>query len=314
MSETIASPQFRARPSKIPKRILSQATSASQYFGLEAVARPSRYRSASRSFERSLGDRWPLNPDHSLTLREVCSLQHKDEGEESDGSGNEDMVKKAYDEMDPAVLPVAAAGCQEENALLDTNHRTVERCLGWDASLIQFDCLDQSAIPLLHTAIICALETLDNRLEHWYHLGLQGWPEEPYIASGQGRLIDISGLSQNILADCTLAISMNTNFEELKPTSSTADSNMPPQMLSIRAEFQREILVRLLGMLQHIVAVAAPDSRNCHKSVLRWKLVVRGSLDLSLDLRALGSTLRLVLCVSRTQRKKILAFLGHPLL
>ena len=171
-------------------------------------------------------------------------------------------------------------------------------------------------MPLLHAAIFNALETLDDRLEHWYHLGIQGWSEKPHISPGLGRLIDVSGLSHKILADCNLPIPVNTDREGLKnPISSAADLNkMPPHMLSIGTELRRETLVRRLSMLQHIVAVTAPDIEGCRRKpiTLQWTLVVKGTLDLSLGLRALGAPLRLMLCVSPTQREKILAFFGHP--
>ena len=95
--------QCRARPSKIPIRTLSQATSASQDFGLEVIARPNRHRSASRSFERSLGQLWSLSPSHSWFLHVASPLKDEIEEGGSGGLGNEDMAEKADDEKDSNV-------------------------------------------------------------------------------------------------------------------------------------------------------------------------------------------------------------------
>ena len=333
MQTTNATAQHFARPSKIPIRAVSQAASASQYFGLEAtpkpfqnqhatrlyqdrsVARPRRDRSASRSFERSLGHQWFRNPNHSLSLRTASLQEIEDEEEKGNAPGMEETVGKPHDETVPDDLPffpTALAGCSKEHAFSDIDHPAIEGPFKWDAPSTRFDWHDRSAIPLLHAEIISALETLEDRLEYWYRLGLQGYSEELYVAPGQGRLIDISGLSQKILADCSLPVPVSTDLADLKSSSLSVDSRMLPQMLDIHNELNEEALVRLLGMLQHVVTVTAPEDGDSHSSVLQWKLHVRGTFDFPLDLRALGSTLRLVLCVSRQQRKQILAFFGNP--
>ena len=329
MSTATATPQPPARSSKIPIR-LSQAIFAPQDFEPKAVdglsqdhmtgvshprpilnnyklkspfARPNRYRCASRSIERSLGQQWSLKPDY-----QAYSMNHENEREECDELEVEDTAEKVDDEMCLPVSAVAVAQYEEEDSDTDANASIHGVDFEWDLPVNP----GQFTRPRVYAAIANALETLDDRLEQWRNLGLQGWSEEPCVAPGQGRLLDISGLSQKILADCSLPISRETDLEHLKQMSSATGLNLSPHMLGVRPDFQQEALVRLLGMLQHILVITEPKRGIFHDPCLRWNLVVKGTLDLSLDLQALGSTLRLVLCVSQTQREEILAFFGHP--